>query len=190
MRTVACVLWHVDCDLWNEKSAMKSCPHRTQESAMWTSSSRSTLMHRDLSITTERESHPGVPPPGGTATAGCDPMSIDPITPGERPDGSVWHSECGEAVSTHRVTDAPWAEHKPVSIMYTLRVWYCGFALLPMTEGTQMTKHIGRALVVLAGTMLTGALLAVPVSAQTEHIAASAWSADVDAFIVDATTVE
>src|SRR5690606_2313669 len=117
-------------------------------------------------------------------------MSIDPITPGERPDGSVWHSECGEAVSTHRVTDAPWAEHKPVSIMYTLRVWYCGFALLPMTEGTQMTKHIGRALVVLAGTMLTGALLAVPASAQTEHIAASAWSADVDAFIVDATTVE
>src|SRR5690606_29855981 len=88
--------------------AMKSCPHRTQESAMWTSSSRSTLMHRDLSITAERESHPGVPPPGGTATAGCDPMSIDPITPGARPDGSVWHSECGEAMSTHRVTDAPW----------------------------------------------------------------------------------
>src|SRR5690606_14765506 len=167
MRTVACVLWHVDCDLWNEKSAMKSCPHRTQESAMWTSSSRSTLMHRDLSITTERESHPGVPPPGGTATAGCDPMSIDPITPGERPDGSVWHSECGEAVSTHRVTDAPWAEHKPVSIMYTLRVWYCGFALLPMTEGTQMTKHIGRALAVLTGTMLAGAMLAAPASATT-----------------------
>src|SRR5690606_173961 len=165
MRTVACVLWHVDCDLWNEKSAMKSCPHRTQESAMWTSSSRSTLMHRDLSITAERESHPGVPPPGGTATAGCDPMSIDPITPGERPDGSVWHSECGEAVSTHRVTDAPWAEHKPVSIMYTLRVWYCGFALLPMMEGTQMNKHIGRALVVFTGTMLAGATLAVPASA-------------------------
>lgn len=71
----------------------------------------------------------------------------------------------GEAVSTHRVTDAPWAKHKPVSIMYTLRVWYCGFALLPMTEGTQMTKHIGRALAVLTGTMFAGATLAVPASA-------------------------
>src|SRR5690606_18386362 len=92
-------------------------------------------------------------------------MSIDPITPGERPDGSVWHSECGEAMSTHRVTDAPWTKHKPVSIMYTLRVWYRGFALLPMMEGTQMNKHIGRALVVFTGTMLAGAMLATPASA-------------------------
>jgi len=37
-----------------------------------------------------------------------------------------------------------------------------------MTEGTQMNKHIGRALVVLAGTMLTGALLTVPASAQVD----------------------
>lgn len=54
-----------------------------------------------------------------------------------------------------------------------------------------MNKHIGRALVVLAGTMLAGAMLAAPASAQTEHSAASAWSAaNADAFIVDATTVE
>lgn len=54
-----------------------------------------------------------------------------------------------------------------------------------------MTKHIGRALAVLTGTMLAGAMLATPASAQTEHSAASAWSAaNADAFIVDATTVE
>lgn len=38
-------------------------------------------------------------------------MSIDPTTPGERPDGSVWHSELRwmwPRVNTYRAADSGW----------------------------------------------------------------------------------
>src|SRR5690606_3097253 len=63
---------NVDSGLWNEKSAMKLCPHRPQESATWTSPSTSTLMHRDPSWLIDHPtgcrlvSSAGLPPTGGS----------------------------------------------------------------------------------------------------------------------------